>query len=546
MAPHRALQTNDIVLHIFQCLSPPQDDEPDRSNQRALARSARVCKSFSNAALNVLWEKMDSMVPSLCLFAAFKQVRGDMGGYNTMHIAHMLVEGEDIRAPSVWTLCGQPTPAEWSRFKQYATRVRAITSPKDDCVDASSLMLLSQENNCEPLFPHLRAAIWHRSPSIEAGLLAVMSLSVRRLRLVYNDLICVPYTHTQWPITKRDYGLQAILDSVGAYLPSLETFEFEGLAHSFSLTPISNMKALRSVDLAQLTCVSDGEGSLLEALSTMADLDSLNITSTLRADLVPKGSGFVNLRSLTIHRSWENVVPLLLAVSLSPLEEFHLLRLKLPPPEAFYSIGHALRQFSSTLRVFDMQLTGTDAAWSDNDHASSTTAVIRPLFRLEFLESFSWDWQCTTHRPFATTDEDLYEIGIAWPNLRILSLLGPDHRDTFPTVRGLQSLLQSCPKLSQLFLPGMDPSLYPDFSDVSYDLQTLVVEQQRHTLGDTHRLAKELSHLLPKLDVVCSSRTFVDKMGDPILNHPWNGVMEMVGSIRRGKQPPGACSSESS
>lgn len=500
------------------------------------------------------------MVPSLCLFAAFKQVRGDMGGYNTMHIAHMLVEGEDIRAPSVWvseitfsigsidhthilrkTLCGQPTPAEWSRFKQYATRVREITSPKDDCVDASSLMLLSQENNCEPLFPHLRVAIWYRSPSIEAGLLAVMSLSVRRLRLVYNDLICVP--HTQWPITKRDYGLQAILDSVGAYLPSLETFEFEGLAHSFSLTSISNMKALRSVDLAQLTCASDGEGRLLEALSTMANLDSLHITSTLRADLVPKGSGFVNLRSLTIHRSWENVVPLLLAVSSSPLEEFHLLRLKLPPPEAFYSIGHALRQLSSTLRVFDMQLTGTDAAWSDNDHASSTTAVIRPLLRLEFLESFSWDWQCTTHRPFATTDKDLYEIGIAWPNLHILSLLGPDHRDTFPTVRGLQSLLQSCPKLSQLFLPGMDPSLYPEFSDVSYDLQTLVVEQQRHTLGDTHRLAKELNRLLPKLDVVRSSRPFVDKMGDPILNHPWNGVMEMVASR---KQPPGACSSGSS
>lgn len=76
MGAHVALQTYDILCHIFEQLSAPSnipleswtDVDPLRDlNLATLARSARVCRSWSDPALRVLWEQLGSIEPLLKL-----------------------------------------------------------------------------------------------------------------------------------------------------------------------------------------------------------------------------------------------------------------------------------------------------------------------------------------------------------------------------------------------------------------------------------------------------------------------------------------------
>ena len=74
----KALRLFEILLLIFEHVSPPEDDssEPNSARQ-TLAAAARVCKAFSEPALIVLWRRIDTLAPLVRLLAAAKLTERD-------------------------------------------------------------------------------------------------------------------------------------------------------------------------------------------------------------------------------------------------------------------------------------------------------------------------------------------------------------------------------------------------------------------------------------------------------------------------------------
>lgn len=80
MSSHVALETYDILQHIFEQLSLPLDVSPMESfgtcyaylgdrrySLQTFARFARVCKFWSDPALRILWKQLSSIRPLLRL-----------------------------------------------------------------------------------------------------------------------------------------------------------------------------------------------------------------------------------------------------------------------------------------------------------------------------------------------------------------------------------------------------------------------------------------------------------------------------------------------
>jgi len=62
---HRALENADVLLEIFEHLSP-------RNDSAVLSAAARVCRSFCGPALDVLWSELDDLVPLFQLLHALE------------------------------------------------------------------------------------------------------------------------------------------------------------------------------------------------------------------------------------------------------------------------------------------------------------------------------------------------------------------------------------------------------------------------------------------------------------------------------------------
>jgi hypothetical protein len=77
MAPHRLLGIPEILAEIIRYvgvgyLGHDKDSEAQRRKQ--LLWTALSCKAFSPHALDVLWEKLDSLLPLLKLLPGFQRV----------------------------------------------------------------------------------------------------------------------------------------------------------------------------------------------------------------------------------------------------------------------------------------------------------------------------------------------------------------------------------------------------------------------------------------------------------------------------------------
>ncbi len=83
MSPQaKALPCQEILLEIFEYLSPgsqdaralPRQKAARREAQRSLPRLARVCRAFSAPALKVLWTVTDNLIHLLSILPSFKLV----------------------------------------------------------------------------------------------------------------------------------------------------------------------------------------------------------------------------------------------------------------------------------------------------------------------------------------------------------------------------------------------------------------------------------------------------------------------------------------
>ncbi|KAH9948981.1 hypothetical protein B0H21DRAFT_731001 [Amylocystis lapponica] len=89
---HRALDNFDIVSEVFEHVPSDPSQHLDLSDRYTLAQAARVCRVFSDPALNVLWRHLFNPLPLFRLFTPLQQTQrrhdreywtdGDISEYN--------------------------------------------------------------------------------------------------------------------------------------------------------------------------------------------------------------------------------------------------------------------------------------------------------------------------------------------------------------------------------------------------------------------------------------------------------------------------------
>ncbi|EIW52597.1 uncharacterized protein TRAVEDRAFT_53040 [Trametes versicolor FP-101664 SS1] len=114
-APHPALQNQDILLAIFSQARARAEHE--QVPHDSVAKCARVCQAFRDPALQVLWERLSSILPLLRLLAPnFRNIDG----------GHEAQDGMDVRKYNAYVLREIPDAKQWARFCEYARRVRVL------------------------------------------------------------------------------------------------------------------------------------------------------------------------------------------------------------------------------------------------------------------------------------------------------------------------------------------------------------------------------------------------------------------------------------
>ncbi|KAH9919433.1 hypothetical protein B0H21DRAFT_225903 [Amylocystis lapponica] len=185
---HRAWLCFDILQEVFSYLAPRQNVRynpwwPTTEHwqfqhcDNDLASAARVCRDFSNPALDVLWASLDSFLPLLRLFHAFEEKPFESSD-------QLITSGSGVANVRYYLPDDAvPDAAEWARFQQYAERVRSIKYSHGRGINPAVFMWLIGHNRGEPLLPRLQTLTWHSASPQNSELLDVLPPSLHHLEL---------------------------------------------------------------------------------------------------------------------------------------------------------------------------------------------------------------------------------------------------------------------------------------------------------------------------------------------------------------------------
>ncbi|KAK7039638.1 hypothetical protein R3P38DRAFT_3181404 [Favolaschia claudopus] len=437
---HRVLRIAEIVSLISQ--------EIDFSS---LPSFARVCKTFTDPALDVLWSEQEDLANILrCMPAGIWNESPEDSDSDS--------EDED---GTTWTLNRPVARSDWDRSLYYAHRVKFFqyndgpSSPRypNPCTPK----FLDCLHLCFPdpcIFPNLQTLHWH----FERG------LTFAHIRLFLG-----PCLHTLSVAVLQSIAHLSFLPFLAAACPLLKVVgvecsdELDGRNSVSSL--ISGLCHLESVNLPYLN------NSALEHIARLPRLRSLTLLDQRPLDPFPPTVFlniilFTRLSKLNIHGDGvSSIVPLLTLMVHAPLVNIDVTIPTDSPAVAFaqcYSAlaHHCLRSHSS-LKVLNCSRPMTPSATPTN-----TTIANHVVTGSQFSPLLSFSNVTAVHLSapvgFDLDDITVANLATAWPRLRQLCIfsdvfVNPPSRIT---LNGLLAIAQHCRHLVSLTLP-IDASLAP-------------------------------------------------------------------------------------
>ena len=192
--------------------------------RQCLLNTALTCKYFLYAALDALWEELDSLVPLLKLLPALQLER------NTYVCAYVHVFYMTLFCFKARVLSGNVSEADWNRLRYYSRKVKSFefTCEDDPPIHSSTYFRIGQLQSS--LFPSLRCLYYDlKETSISHIFLFLLSPLLESLELYnirgFEHTIVVPFLATlprrwsvissfvtercQWTFKKIDCPLQA-------------------------------------------------------------------------------------------------------------------------------------------------------------------------------------------------------------------------------------------------------------------------------------------------------------------------------------------------
>ncbi|OCH85173.1 hypothetical protein OBBRIDRAFT_798434 [Obba rivulosa] len=407
---HQALQIYDILCLVLENVTLIKRDGTRGADRSSLARAARVCKAFSEPALDVLWRVMDDFIPLV-----------------------KLVVLDDFQ-----------NVACWERFHIYARRVREICYSDIPAgfrimMDPAILVTLSHCNHGLPLLPSLQTLHWTgASPHQYDSFLTVATT----LNCQVTEL-CVRFpTEERQAQVSKSY-LDTFLERLFAQLPGLQSLQVHGPFDSSLLAPIANGDKLRILHVEtgpRILC-----SATLHSLSQVANLSELKIELQINPDSRFRVTEFPVLRKLTLVTTCRGIPRILGALSAPKLASLVVTRLICDHGENLQdAISMICSKFGQSLRTIRLVI----SLISQTDGACSLISIIRPLLGIRGLKTLFLQISVR----IALSNTELCAMAIAWPEIEELSIYGL-RSAVNPSIDALAHLAGQCPRLRSLILP---------------------------------------------------------------------------------------------
>ncbi|KAH7907182.1 hypothetical protein BJ138DRAFT_531093 [Hygrophoropsis aurantiaca] len=452
---HRALLIVEIQLCIFSNILVKQaltgeDLEQNRLGKRTLNALARTCKTFSEAALDVVWRDLDSFVKLVqCMPQDLWYMEGSnyytLGGFmgctnlSFLHRSDTLNNSQKFRRST--------TSSDWAIFQKYARRVHFIRGlyrhlPLFERVinlDDSCTLALCSPSAPARLLPNLKSLVWPVESDAQFLLLPrLLSPSLISLSLRPSNL----YHPPQAPASASQISFEIC--------PSLQYLDVKGDLFS----PLSE-GLKRSINQLQNLDTISWDELRSEAILSLARLPRLKYATF---KIPPDFTFFVT--ALPSNPSiLEPAFPMMCLLEISSgsltcvtafLNYFKTgskimeLSFRGRGPSQAATIRELVAALgSSASRDALHNLTVCDKVSSDpTGFRPLGIRDLAPLLKFHRLQRLNLDLQC----PIIIIDATLLEMADSWPDITSLP-------SSHATPSGLLALLETCANLRNLSLP---------------------------------------------------------------------------------------------
>ncbi|KAI0369041.1 hypothetical protein BV20DRAFT_1053563 [Pilatotrama ljubarskyi] len=305
--PHPVLSNADILFEVFRQVARGPDDEKSLRRD-TLAKSARVCKTFADLALRVLWERLPSIFPLLNLlhpsFAWLDEGREGTDESETLY--------------DTFVLYSLPDAGQWARFCDYAARVRVLTenfraylhndydstdseSENSEAVDKwrsfivpSVWVHLGRLSRGRPLLPAIRELNWTTTGPDQTELFLLVGPLLHTLRVHFKPL----YTCSD---DEYDSSLPLLVRTIASVAPAIREFAITAedkpvQSAIYGAEEMKQLRVLRIDDQHRWSAVEPNNfPDMTRALQNLEELESLTIG--LRYE-VPADESAEELRAL--------------------------------------------------------------------------------------------------------------------------------------------------------------------------------------------------------------------------------------------------------
>ncbi|RDX40571.1 hypothetical protein OH76DRAFT_1490175 [Lentinus brumalis] len=486
---HEVLFNFDLLHNVFSYLHrppaafPPANADEDKPGveEATLASAARVCRTFTDPALAVLWSSLANFFP---LWSLLEPLR-------TM--------GETAQPPQEkfkYILTDEISTENWARFCHYAALIREIRLDdiSDMRIDHSVwLHLLRKSGGRFPdLFPRLRSLAYALHNPHQTSILLFLSPTLRRLKFYCS------WRAADWgPYARQEAAVSMLLRTACTDCPELDDLRLTMLEFPGPLrTAAEGLKhRLRRLELGTLEISDTATIQALADITTLEQLREIHVkfTPTERVAV----TGFRALKDLSIICDAAEDVSKFLACVVSPLESLEIC--SFAPSSAWLEEFGVIVPMVKSLKSFKIELLPEPTGFEpETVHLSH---LVEPLFPLRNLEVFSLLVRDTR---LVAEDSSFEAIAKAWPRLTSFALDG-GLLTSATTLAGLAHFAKHCPSLHTLLLPHLDdaPVISPHDSLPSQGALRRLSFYLMHDMNihDAEATARTIWRLFPNLDI---------------------------------------------
>ncbi|KAH9913198.1 hypothetical protein B0H21DRAFT_396450 [Amylocystis lapponica] len=463
VASAKALLTDDILRDIFLHLDPRCKTRSD------LARLARVCKFFSEPALDLLWKDLSDVFLLLRILPSFVDSDGQK------------------------FLNGPITQDAWSRFQYYARRVRSLVVRPTN-LDPSVFPQLAHHATRKPLCPSLVSLEWRQDPPMDQGLFAFLGESLRSLSISLFGL-----NHNN--VNHANNAIKGVLYILRSCAPRLQDLTLDYHGPCLELLPIAHLHALQK--LCVRSCVFPvSTTQLFHSCAGMSNLRELSITlGTTNDPVISFGTAFPALEVLDVTGRTSDVTHLLSAMSSSPLHSVMICEFNPVEWRGLETCCAALGiHFSASLTIVRLVSDVDDS----NIGPLQVLQTLQPLLQLQRMKSFELS---ITDALVSMLDQDISAMAKAWPEIENLTLNCDFAPQSPPSIYSLAAFAHHCPNLGKLHFTSLTstkhpPSEFMTIKALSHPLRQLTFWFDYGFAGSPMEIAGFIDHIFPDVEVL--------------------------------------------